>query len=59
MMHTQEVVQEVVAPQEHASKSAIFLWFIRKNFETQEVKNLYRKKLQKLPQASRRHKKLF
>jgi len=35
------------------------LWFIRKNFKTQEVKNLYRKKLQKLPQASRRHKKLF
>ena len=58
-MHTQELVQEVVAPQEHASKSAMFLWFICKNFETQEVKNLYRKKLQKLPQASRRHKKLF
>ena len=38
IMHTQEVVQEVVArPQEHASKSAIFLWLICKNFETQEV----------------------
>ena len=58
-MHTQEVVQEVVVPQEHTSKSAIFLSFICKNFETQEVKNLYRKELQKLPQASRRSKKLF
>ena len=41
-MHTKEVVQQVVALQEHASKSAIFLWFTHKNFETQEVKNLYR-----------------
>ena len=45
-------------PQQEA-KVPDFSRFNRKHCETQEVKNLYRKKLKKLPQASRRRKKLF
>ena len=53
-MHVQKVAYEVAPPQEHAShcknrKCCIFadpLWFTHKNFETKEVKNIHRKKLE-------------
>ena len=57
-MHTQEVVQEVLAPQEHASgKKRVKLRFIRK-FQTQEDQNPFRKKLRVLPQTANNRKKL-
>ena len=48
-MHTQEVAQEVLAPQEHASgKKKLNCAFIRKKFQTQEVQNPIHKKLQEV-----------
>ena len=58
-MHTQEVAQEVLAPQEHASSEKRFkLRFIRKKFQTQEDQNPFRKKLRVLPQTANNRKKL-
>ena len=58
-MHTQEVAQEVLAPQEHASsEKRVKLRFIRKKFQTQEDQNPFRKKLRVLPQTANNRKKL-
>ena len=54
-MHAQEVAQEVLAPQEHASgEKRVKLRFIRKKFQTQEDQNPIRKKPQEVtsPTAS-------
>ena len=57
IMHAQEVAQEVLAPQEHASgKKRVKLRFIRKKFQTQEDQNPICKKPQEVtsPTASRK-----
>ena len=57
-MHAEEVAQEVLAPQEHASgEKRVKLRFIRKKFQTQEDRNPIHKKLRVLPQAANNHKK--
>ena len=56
-MHAQEVVQEVLAPQEHASgEKRVKLRFIRKKFQTQEDQIPFRKKAQEVtsPTANRK-----
>ena len=56
-MHAQEVAQEVLAPQEHASREKrVKLRFIRKKFQTQEDQNPFRKKPQEVtsPTANRK-----
>ena len=56
IMHTQEVVQEVLAPHEHASGvKRVKLHFIRK-FQTQEDQSPIHKKLQEVtgPTTSRK-----
>ena len=58
-MHAQEVAQEVIAPQEHASgDKRVKLRFIRKKFQTQEDQNPFRKKPRVLPQTANNRKKL-
>ena len=57
IMHVQEVAQEVLAPQEHASgEKRVKLRFIRKKFQTQEDQNPFRKKPQEVtsPTANRK-----
>ena len=57
-MHAQEVAQEVLVPQEHASgEKRVKLRFIRKKFQMQEDQNPIRKKLRVLPQAASNPKK--
>ena len=54
-MHAQEVAQEVLVPQEHAScEKRVKLRFIRKKFQMQEDQNPIRKKPQEVtsPTAS-------
>ena len=54
-MHAQEVPQEVLAPQEHASgKKKLNCAFIRKKFQTQEVQNPLRKKPQEVQNPIRK-----
>ena len=57
IMHAQEVAQEVLAPQEHASgEKRVKLRFIRKKFQTQEDQIPFRKKAQEVtsPTANRK-----
>ena len=56
-MHAQEVAQEVLAPQEHASgEKRVKLRFIRKKFQMQEDQNPFHKKPQEVtsPTANRK-----
>ena len=56
-MHTQEVAQEVLAPQEHASgKKKLNCAFIRKKFQTQEVQNPIHKKPQEVTRPTTKRK---
>ena len=55
----QEVAQEVLALQEHASgKKRVKLRIIRKKFQMQEDRNPFRKKSRVLPQTTNNCKKL-
>ena len=56
-MHAQEVAQEVLALQEHASgEKRVKLHFIRKKFQTKEDQNPFRKEPQEVtsPTANRK-----
>ena len=57
-MHTQEMAQEVLAPQEHASgkKKLNCALFTIKKFQMQEVKNPISKKPQEVTSPTAIHK---
>ena len=56
-MQAEEVAQEVLAPQEHASgEKRVKLRFIRKKFQTQEYQNPICKKPQEVTSPTASHK---